>query len=377
MVMCFCGSWDRAGRPPALLNYIAACPSIVDSNWKQRGLPKQSLAGTIHVVRISAQGITMDAAVLHTLGKPPRCEQFAEPVAGPNEVIVQVHAAALKPVDKQLASGSHYASPRQTPFICGTDGVGHLSDGQRVFFGGCRPPYGAMAQRTVVPKAFTFPLPDGVNDELAAALPNPGVSAWLALTWRAKLAAGENVLILGATGVAGKLAVRLAKLLGAARVVAAGRNQQVLNSIGQLGADSTIRLDMPAKDLQEAFVREADESGFQVVIDYVWGPPTEAFLSAITSREFATMKSETRLVQVGESAGPTITLPAAVLRSTALTIMGTAGIPPGDVLANALQRVMAHAANGEVQIDIEGVRLADIEGAWERDQHGRRLVVNP
>jgi NADPH2:quinone reductase len=89
------------------------------------------------------------------------------------------------------------------------------------------------------------------------------------------------------------------------------------------------------------------------------------------------MKSETRLVQVGESAGPTITLPAAVLRSTALTIMGTAGIPPGDVLANALQRVMAHAANGELQIDIEGVRLADIEGAWERDQHGRRLVVNP
>src|SRR5208282_5855950 len=150
------------------------------------GMSEQSLAGTIHVVRISTQGTTMDAAVLHALGKPPRCEQFPEPVAGPNEVIVQVHAAALKPVDKQMASGSHYASPGETPFICGTDGVGHLRDGQRVFFGGCRPPYGAMAQRTVVPKAFTFPVPDGVNDDLAAALPNPGVSAWLALTFRAK-----------------------------------------------------------------------------------------------------------------------------------------------------------------------------------------------
>lgn len=171
-----------------------------------------------------------------------------------------------------------------------------------------------MAQRTVVPKAFTFPVPDGVNDDLAAALPNPGVSAWLALTFRAKLAPGENALILGATGVTGKLAVRLAKLLGAARVVAAGRNQQALNSMGQLGADSTIRLDMSAKDLHEAFVREAGESGFQVVIDYVWGRPTEAFLSAITTREFAAIKSETRLVQVGESAGPTIALPAAVLR---------------------------------------------------------------
>lgn len=320
----------------------------------------------------------MDAAVLHTLGKPPRCEQFPEPVAGDNEVIVHVHAAALKPVDKQMASGSHYASRREgTLIICGTDGVGHLSDGQRVFFGGCRPPYGAMAQRTVVPKAFTFPVPDGVNDDLAAALPNPGVSAWLALTFRAKLAAGENVLILGATGVTGKLAVRLAKLLGGARVVAAGRNQQVLNSMGRLGADSTIRLDMSAKDLQEAFVREAGESGFQVVIDYVWGQPTEAFLSAITTRKFATIKPETRLVQVGESAGPTIALPASVLRSTALTIMGTAGIPPGEVLANALQRVMVHAANGELQVDTERVPLADIESAWQRDQHGPRLVVIP
>jgi NADPH:quinone reductase-like Zn-dependent oxidoreductase len=319
----------------------------------------------------------MDAAVLHTLGKPPRCEQFPEPVAGDNEVIVHVHAAALKPVDKQMASGSHYASPRQAPFICGIDGVGHLDDGRRMFFGGCRPPYGAMAQRTVVPKAFTFPVPDGVNDDLAAALPNPGVSAWLTLTFRAKLAAGESVLILGATGVTGKLAVRLAKLLGATRVVAAGRNQQVLDSLGQLGADSTIRLDLSAKDLQEAFVQEAGESGFQVVIDYVWGQPTETFLSAITTRKFAAIKSETRLVQVGESAGPTIALPASVLRSTALTIMGTAGIPPGEVLANALRRVMEHAANGELQVETERVRLADIESAWQADQHGRRLVVIP
>lgn len=177
----------------------------------------------------------MDAAVLHALGKPPRCEQFAEPTAGDDEVIVHVRAASLKPVDKQLASGSHYASVHQFPVICGTDGVGQLDNGQRVFFGGCRPPYGAMAQRTVVPRAFTFPVPVNVNDELAAALPNPGVSAWLTLTFRAKLLPGESVLILGATGVTGRLAVKIAKLLGAARVVAAGRNQQVLNSLQQNG----------------------------------------------------------------------------------------------------------------------------------------------
>jgi NADPH:quinone reductase-like Zn-dependent oxidoreductase len=319
----------------------------------------------------------MHAAVLHTLGKPPRCEQFPEPVAGEGEVIVHVKAASLKPADKQLAGGSHYASPRALPCVCGTDGVGHLNNGQRVFFGGARPPHGAMAQRTVVPSAFTFPVPESVSDETAAALPNPGVSAWLALTFRAKLAPGENVLILGATGVTGKLAMRIAKLLGATRVVAAGRNRQVLSTLHTLGADRTIHLDAPVKDLVEAFAREAGESGFQVVIDYVWGPPTEAFLAALTGKEFAVIKSETRLVQVGESAGPTISLPAAVLRSTALTILGTAGIPPRNVLVTALQEVMSRAASGELHVDTERVPLADIETAWQRDQRGRRLVVVP
>lgn len=319
----------------------------------------------------------MNAAVVRELGKPPRCEQFAEPVAGEDEVVVHVHAASLKPVDKQLASGSHYASQRQLPFVCGIDGVGHLEDGQRVFFGGCRPPYGAMAQRTVVARAFTFQVPAGVSDELAAAIPNPGVSAWLSLKFRAKLTAGENVLILGATGVTGRLAVQIAKLLGAARVVAAGRNPQSLLSLQRLGADATIRLDTPAKEMEESFVREVGESGFQVVIDYVWGKPTEAFLSAITSNTFAAIKAETRLVQVGESAGPTISLPAAVLRSTALTICGTAGIPNRDVLTEALHQVMAHAANGALQVDTVGVPLADIESAWECNESGRRVVILP
>ena len=319
----------------------------------------------------------MYAAVLHKLGELPRCEQFPEPVAGEGEAIVHVHAASLKPVDKQVAGGSHYASPRQLPFVCGTDGVGHLSDGQRVFFGGCRSPYGAMAQRTVVPRSFIFPVHAALTDQMAAALPNPGVSAWLALTLRAKLAPGENVLILGATGVTGRLAVRIAKLLGAGRVVAAGRNQQALQSLVQLGADAAIQLDMPEKQLQESFVREAGTSGFQVVIDYVWGQPTEALLSAMTIRTFAAIGTEIRLVQVGESAGPTISLPAAVLRSTALTIVGTAGVPTRDVLTDALQRVMAYGANGELHMDTTDIPLADVASGWQRNQSGRRIVMIP
>ena len=318
----------------------------------------------------------MDAAVLHRIGEPPRFDQFGEPVPDEGEVVVHVRAAALKPVDKQMANGSHYASPRELPGICGSDGVGHLSDGQRVFFGGTRRPYGAMAQRTVVCRAFTFPVPDTLDDDTAAALPNPGVSAWLSLAFRAKLRPGENVLILGATGITGKLAVKIAKLLGAGRVVAAGRNQEVLNTLYGRGADATIRLDAPTNELKDAFAREAGSAGFQVIIDYVWRQPAEAFM-AITREEFAVIQSETRFVQVGESAGPTISLPAAVLRSTALTILGTAGIPPRDILVNGLEQVMAYAASGELHIDTERVSLADIEKAWERDQQGRRIVVIP
>ena len=321
----------------------------------------------------------MHAAVLHTMGTVPRYEEFPEPVIGDKdrEAIVHVHAASLKPVDKQLAGGSHYASRRELPCVCGSDGVGHLDDGRRVFFGGPRPPHGAMAQRTVVPRAFLFSVPENVNDETAAALPNPGVSAWLSLSYRAKLVRGENVLILGATGVTGKLAVKIAKLLGAARVVAAGRNQQVLETLHDLGADATISLALPATELRGAFLREAGQSGFQVVIDYVWGGPAEAFLAAITRTEFAVVQSETRFVQVGESAGPTITLPAAVLRSTALTILGTAGIPARDVLVEAFQQVMAYAATGELHIDTETAPLSDIANAWQRVQPGRRLVMMP
>jgi NADPH2:quinone reductase len=319
----------------------------------------------------------MHAAVLHTIGGTPRYQEFPDPVVSDKdgEAIVHVHAASLKPVDKQLAAGSHYASRRDLPCVCGSDGVGHLEDGQRVFFGGPRPPHGAMAQRTVVPRAFTFPVPENVDDETAAALPNPGVSAWLSLAYRAKLVRGENVLILGATGVTGKLAVKIARLLGAARIVAAGRNQQQLSTLHDLGADATISLALPDTELREVFLRAAGQTGFQVVIDYVWGRPAEVFLTAMTRSEFAVIQSETRFVQVGESAAPTITLPASVLRSTALTILGTAGIPTRNVLREAFQQVMTYASKGELDVDTERVPLADVENAWQREHPGCRLVI--
>jgi NADPH2:quinone reductase len=230
-----------------------------------------------------------------------------------------------------------------------------------------------------VQRAQCFSVPDGLDDETAAAIPNPGVSAWLSLKHSAKLGPGETVLIFGATGVTGMLAVQIAKNLGAGHVVAAGRNEQVLNTLLEFGADATIRLDRPDQELIEAFRHEAGEKGFNVIIDYLWGRPTESLLAAITRTEFAAAGSETRLVEVGESAGPTITLPAAALRSTALTILGTAGIPPWDVLTEVFQQVMNRVARGELRIGIgtERVPLAEIEDAWGRNVHARRLVVIP
>lgn len=321
----------------------------------------------------------MKAVVLEAIGKAPKWEEFEEPVAGEGEALVRVLAASLKPVDKQLAAGTHFASPREAdlPVICGTDGVGELEDGSRVFFGGCRKPFGAMAETTVVPRAFCFPLPPGIDDDTAAALPNPAVSAWLSLTHRAKLARGETVLVLGATGVTGQLAVQIAKLLGAARVVGVGRNERVLARLGELGAEATIQLDQAADALKEAYLSEMGP-GFDVILDYLWGEPTEALLAALTKGEFTVVGKETRLVQVGESAGATIKLPAAVLRSTAVTILGTAGMPPREVLFDAMKEVLQRGALGELRIETERAAMAEIESVWKRaGQAGRRIVMVP
>jgi NADPH:quinone reductase-like Zn-dependent oxidoreductase len=322
----------------------------------------------------------MNAAVLHTLGQPPRCEQFPDPVAGEGEVLVEVRAAALKPVDRQIASGVHYASHLNLPAVCGTDGTGILEDGTRVFFAMPRAPYGAMAHRTVLARPRCFPLPPEVDDETAAAVLNAGLSAWGALVWRAQLAPAETVLILGATGVAGKLAIQTAKLLGAKRIIAAGRNQHILASLHDLGADATIALDQTHPDLVAAFAREAGDTGFDVILDYVWGPPAEALLAAITRKDMRPSATRTRLVQAGESAGAKVSLPAAVLRSTRLEILGagTGSAPTApETWLEAMRQLLDRVAQGILRIDTERVPLADVETAWDRDQQGRRFVIVP
>ena len=322
----------------------------------------------------------MKSAVLHSLGQPPRFEDFPDPVPESDEVVVRVKAAAIKNVDKMMASGTHYDSHSELPVVVGSDGVGLLNDGTRVFCGGARKPYGMISERTVVKKIRCIPVPDGIDDAVAAALPNAALSSWMPLVWRACLKPGETVLIMGATGVAGKLAIQVAKHLGAGRVIAAGRNENVLNSLADLGADATVSLRHPDKELEAAFALEAEKGNFDVILDFLWGHPTEILLRVLTGHDFYKVSSRVRLVEIGEMAAPTITLHAESLRSSGVEIYGSGGggIVPPKAIFETLPKVWELAIGGKLRIDVERVPLSDVGNAWDRhDLPGKRIVVIP
>lgn len=313
----------------------------------------------------------MQAAVVNTLGQPPAYQTFPDPAAGEGEVIIQVLAAGLHPIVKALASGSHYAGKGEVPVVPGIDGVGKLQDGARVYFTFPRKPWGSMCERTVAPRSKCLPLPDGIDDVQAAAIANPGMSAWLSLKERAGLEPGETVLILGATGVAGHLAIQVARHLGARRVIGAGRN---VESLATENVDAVIALGQPHDSVRNAFASEV-EKGIDVVIDYLWGRPTELLLEALTKRFSAGGSRPTRLVEVGESAGKTIALPGATLRSIDLKLLGSGfGSVPLQGVLDAIPTLFALSASGVLNVSVEPVPLANVQEAWNLVEKGRRIV---
>jgi NADPH:quinone reductase-like Zn-dependent oxidoreductase len=320
----------------------------------------------------------MKAAVLHARGELPRYEEAPDPVPLDGEELVTVSAAPVNAIDRSRAAGSHYSvrSGGELPAVVGVIGAGRLADGTRVLFGSR---LGTMAQYSVARREMTFPIPDEVDDAQAAAVWNPGLSAWLTFTWRAKVQPGETVLVLGATGVTGKLAVQLAKRFGAGRVIAAGRNERALDELAGLGADMTIRLGESEAELAKAFTAGAGESGYDLVIDYLWGRPTEILLGSLARHDITTRSLRTRLVHVGAMAGSEISLRAEVLRSAGLEILGvgTGTMPPREVIASTLGELLGLLGRGELRIDVERVPLSDVQQVWSRDQRGTRPVLIP
>jgi NADPH:quinone reductase-like Zn-dependent oxidoreductase len=320
----------------------------------------------------------MNAAVVHSFDAPPRYTTFADPVAAEGERLVSVTAAGLHPIVKALAKGTHYGSSGELPFIAGVDGVGRLDDGTRVYFGIARSPFGTFAERALAAGWMCLPLPEGIDDVTAAGIANPAMSSWAALTSRAKFVADESVLILGATGVAGQLAIQVAKRLGARRVVAAGRNPQALEKLKALGADAVISLDQDQASLVSAFRNELAESGIDVVLDYLWGQPAERMLEAISQKGLRKAAARIRFIQIGESAGKTISLPAATLRSSGLELLGSGfGSASLDQIRVALAEFFQAAAKQPFQFQTKAAPLREVEALWNTAEEGTRLVFQP
>lgn len=314
----------------------------------------------------------MKAAIVLDAGRTPVFGDFQVPVASADEKLISVSAAAISQVVKSRASGKHYSSGNQFPFIVGIDGVGRLDDGRRVYFIMPNAPFGSMAEFAAVRSTQCIELPEALDDVTAAAIANPGMSSWAAYQERAKLKSGETVLINGATGTAGRLAVQIAKYLGASKVIATGRNSESLKALEGLGADVTIPLGQDKSVLEDAF-KEQFAAGVDVVIDYLWGESAESLL--IAAAKAGKDAVPIRYVQIGSISGPDINLPSAVLRSSAITLMGSGiGSIAFDRLVNATAELLRATVPGNFKIASKTALLADVETAWPLDDGNRRTV---
>ena len=310
----------------------------------------------------------MRAAVLREYGVPS-ADDFQEPNAGPGQAVVEVAAAGLNPVDVAICAGSYYAGKPALPCVAGREGIG-LLDGSRVYFDAPVFPFGSMAERVLVDPQSTYPVPDAIEDAVAVALGISGLTAWLALSWRAELKHGEHVLVLAASGVLGQIAVQAARLLGAGRVVAAARSREGLERCLSLGADAAVRLGEP-DDLPGALADAAD-GRIDVVIDPLFGQP---FTAALSAASFGA-----RIVQLGGGAGAEATVSSPVIRGKMLVISGlTLAAAPPELKADAYRRLTDAAAAASIVVETQPFPLERVGDAWERLGAGahRKVVIVP
>ncbi len=315
----------------------------------------------------------MKAAMVQAAGQSPVYADFEDPVPEAGEATIHVRAAALSTLAKSRASGSHYSSRARFPFVAGVDGVGRLEDGRRVYFILPRAPFGSMAQTSVAPVPHVVPLPDDLDDASAAALGNPAMGSWVALTERAKLAPGETVLVNGGTGTAGTLAVQVAKYLGARRVVVTGRSPPELEALSALGADAVIPLGDSGPGFEDAVAREFAGDGVDVVLDYLWGPSAERIL--VAGAKAGKEAVPIRFVHVGSLTARTITLPSAALRGSAVSLMGSGiGSVPKERIAASIGELMEVAAKQGFRIATRSVPLSQVAEVWSDSATVPRIV---
>jgi NADPH:quinone reductase-like Zn-dependent oxidoreductase len=321
----------------------------------------------------------MKAAILYSADSVPVYGDYAEPAAGSGRQIAELVAAAIHHVTRSVAAGRHYGSGDAYPLIPGLNAVARTADGQLVFTASAPPPYGTFAERIASPDAMRFPLPGGARPEAAAAGVNPGMASWLPLKAR-QAAAGKlaTVLVLGVTGMSGFLAVQNARLLGAARVVGAGRSRPGLDRAAAAGAE-TVALtgDRDADAGALAAALDGDAPG--LVLDFVWGPVAETAFQALSRRGLAEDTADIAYVQIGALAGPEAAVPSALLRSRKLTISGSgAGSVPAAEIKAQIPLYLQLIADGSVQVPFRTFPLSDVAAAWTASaESGPRVVLIP
>ncbi len=320
----------------------------------------------------------MKAAIESAAGKTPEYGDFETPVAKEGETLVSVRASALSNFSKSRASGEHYSSESFFPRVAGSDGVGVTPDGKRVYFVLPDAPFGALAEVCPVDSRRLVPVPDSLDDVTAAAIANPGMSVWGSLVERAKLVAGETVLVNGATGTAGRLAVQMAKYLGAAKVIATGRNVEELEEVKALGADVVIPFTLGllhssgARDYEDALVKEL-EGGVDVVVDYLWGESAKIVLVAIAK---TAEEHPVRFVHTGgASREPTIDLPGEALRASAISLMGSGvGSVEPKALLHGIQKIFEAVGPAGLKIATKVLPLARVGETWDDAPSKPRVV---
>lgn len=318
----------------------------------------------------------MRAAVITSFDTPPTCQDFPIPTPQtPDEVLVDVIAAGLHPRVRSQADGSHYTSSGELPLVPGIDGVGRAPDGTLRYFVLPDTMMGAMAEQTVINRRRSVVLPGDSDPVLIAAAMNPAMSSWLALRRRVTFRPGQSVLVLAATGNAGRMAIQIAKHLGASHVIGAGRQPGRLAALTDLGADATVALDGAPADVARHLGDAARD--VDVVIDYLWGQPTaDAMLAIVMNR--TDPGQPLTWIEVGSVAGSAAAVPSAALRGARLQIVGSGqgSVPTRDILAE-LPELAAEITNGTFRTDARAVPLADIETAWKDTGGNQRIVITP
>jgi NADPH:quinone reductase-like Zn-dependent oxidoreductase len=316
----------------------------------------------------------MKAAVVRSFGEQPRFEDFAVPVADDeDDLLVDVIAAGLHPRVRSQAAGSHYTNTDELPLVPGIDGVGRDADGQLRYFVLPDTAMGSMAEQTVVDRRRSVVLAPSCDPIAVAAAMNPAMSSWIALRQRIDFPPGLNVLVLGATGNAGRMAIQIAKLLGAAHIIGAGRDAGRLVDLAALGATATVVLDGATGQQLGAAAREVD-----VVLDYLWGEPGAAAMAAlITGR--ADERRPLTWIQIGSVAGTTAPIPSAALRAARLQIVGSGqGSVGGREIVAELPALAELISSDAFDIGVQPMPLADVERAWiESVTTRQRIVLTP